>query len=158
MGAEPGGYLPPRPGRAAVARLLAATYNLEPQPLQPDYAGAAAYLRTRLRRRSLVVLLTDLADPATARELARQVAVLARHHLVLVVSQVDPALVAIARSLPEDAAGAYRKAAALEVLAAREEIRAGLSRAGAVVLDVPPGQLAPALVSRYLELKARNRV
>lgn len=112
LGAEPGGFLPPRPGRAAVARLLATTYNLAPQPLQPDYAGGIAYLRSRLRKRSLIVLLTDLADPGTARELARQAGSLARHHLVLVVSQVDPALEQLARSMPADAAETYRKAAA----------------------------------------------
>ena len=52
----------------------------------------------------------------------------------------------------------WRKAAAEELLRAREEALSHMRRAGVVVLDVPPERAAEAVVSKYLELKRRGRL
>jgi choline dehydrogenase-like flavoprotein len=53
---------------------------------------------------------------------------------------------------------AFRKAAAEELLRAREEALAHMRRAGVVVLDVAPQRAAEAVVAQYLELKRRGRL
>lgn len=158
LGAQVDAWIPPRPGRPAVARLLAATYALQPQMAEPDYAGGLAYLRARHPKRALVCLLTDLGDPLSTAAVVRHCTALAREHLVLVVAQQDPELLRMARALPEGAPEAYRKAAALEALARREQAKGALQQAGALVVDVPPGQLSAAVVNRYLELKQAGRI
>lgn len=55
----------------------------------PDLTEIVRDLRTRLRRRALVVLLTDVTDPILAEDLLRTVPTLARRHLVLV-AQLRP--------------------------------------------------------------------
>jgi uncharacterized protein (DUF58 family) len=57
---------------------------------------------------------------------------------------------------PEDVGDAYRATAATLALHERDRAIARLRGLGAIVLDAPPGQLAPALADTYLELKARG--
>ena len=71
-------------GKAHFGRCRDAIYLLEPEPVSPDFEELCTFLRTRLRRRALVVLLTNLDDPALAEEFVRGVDILRRQHLVLV--------------------------------------------------------------------------
>ena len=50
------------------------------------------------------------------------------------------------------------KAAALDVLAAREEALQAMRRMGVGVLDVEPAALTPELINRYLLVKATRRL
>jgi len=149
-------FVPPHKGREQVLRLLETTYALEPEMSEPDYAGATAHLQARWKRRSLVVLFTDLVDEGTSAELIAHLAPLVRRHLVVLVAMADPALLALARSLPETPAAAYDKAVALQVLAQREAARAALTARGVLVVDVPPQQLSEAVLARYVEIKERG--
>ena len=59
-----------------------------------------------------------------------------------------------ATASPADASEAYRSTAATLALAERDRAIARLRGMGAIVIDAPPGQLAPQLADTYLELKA----
>ena len=50
----------------------------------PDYDELFAFLRTRLRRRALLVFLTALDDPLLAESFARNAKLVCRQHLLLV--------------------------------------------------------------------------
>jgi uncharacterized protein (DUF58 family) len=152
---EVGRFLPPQRGPAQVNRLADALYAVKSQYVEPDFGDAFALLGRRVTRRSLVVVLTDVLDPAASRDLVTHALWLASRHLVLVVAMADPALEA-ARTAPLDrSARAYEWAAAEELLAARRQAFENLRRGGVLGLDVEAGRLSPALVERYLELKER---
>ena len=55
-------YLPPRRGRDQINRLMEALYSLEPQMIEPSYKRAFSFFGANCKRRSLVVILTDLVD------------------------------------------------------------------------------------------------
>lgn len=61
-----------------------AIYGLQPSEATPDITEIVRYLRTNLRRRSLLFFLTDLTDPVLAEDFARHAKLLARQHLVMV--------------------------------------------------------------------------
>ena len=61
-----------------------AIYALEPAAVSPDFEELGAFLRRRLRRRALLVILTSLDDPGLAESFTRAVEGLSRQHLVLV--------------------------------------------------------------------------
>src|SRR5262249_19095905 len=61
-----------------------AIYTLEPRLATPDFRELFPFLRLRLRRRALLVVLTDLSDPVLAEQFLRGVDLIARQHLVLV--------------------------------------------------------------------------
>jgi uncharacterized protein (DUF58 family) len=70
----------------------------------------------------------------------------------------DPAVVAWAAGDADDAEAVYRKAAAVEALDARARATARLRALGAIVVDAPPGRLAPELTDAYLHAKATGRL
>lgn len=159
-------WVAPAAGAGAVARVREALVPVQPALREPDYAGAFRTLAERHRRRSLVVLFTDVVDARASRGLLAHAARGAARHLLLAVALRDESLDAAARpnaAAPGggDAGGAgglYASAAAEELLAARDEALARMRQAGVVVVDTPAGGMTAAVVNRYLELKARSAV
>jgi uncharacterized protein (DUF58 family) len=148
-------FIKPERGTVQLRRITEALYAIRPQFVEPDFGHAMTHLALRVGRRSLVVILTDVQDPEASRELVAHALRLAGRHLVLVVAMSDPAVL-VARDAPIDSsARAYEWAAAEEFVAGRRESFELLRRGGVLGLDVVAGQLSPALVERYLELKER---
>jgi uncharacterized protein (DUF58 family) len=148
--------LPGRAGRDQVGRVAEAMYDLDPVLAESDYRGAFTNALARFRRRSLIVVFTDLVEQAVGESLLPALPLLVRHHVVLVAAVRDPDVVRWAATSPNEPADAYRSAAATSSLAERERATARLRSMGAIVIDAPPGQLAPRLADAYLDLKARG--
>jgi len=148
-------FVPPGKGRAAVERIMEAVFDVQPQLVESDYRKAFAHLAARHRKRSLLVLFTDVLSKDQSRILMEECQRSAHRHLPLAVTLRDVGLDELAERVPKNASGAYRVAAAEELLLEREQALATMRRAGVHVLDVPPAMLAPAVVDRYLELKSR---
>jgi uncharacterized protein (DUF58 family) len=148
-------YVPPTKGAAAVEAILDATLGVAPRLVESDYAGAFAFLASRRRKRSLLVLFTDVLSADASRAVLAECIRAVRRHLPLAVTLRDSGLDAVAAGEPRDAGGAYRQAAAEEVLLEREQALALLRRAGVQLLDVAPSSLGPDLVEKYLDVKSR---
>ncbi|MFM7068827.1 MAG: DUF58 domain-containing protein, partial [Actinomycetes bacterium] len=84
------------PGRHAdqVSRVTEAMFSLEPELSESDYTGAFAGVVARFRRRSMLVLLTDLVDQAVEASLLPALPLITRTHLVVVGAVTDPQLIA----------------------------------------------------------------
>jgi uncharacterized protein (DUF58 family) len=148
--------LPARAGREQLGRVAEAMYALEPVLAESDYRGAFARAMARFKRRSLIVLFTDLVEQAVGESLLPALPLLVRHHVVLIAAVRDPVVTGWAVAHPEDADGAYRAVAATAALAERDRTIARLRGLGAIVIDAPAGRLAPDLADAYLDLKARG--
>jgi uncharacterized protein (DUF58 family) len=109
-------------------------------------------------KRALVLVFTDLLEPAAARSLVESVPVLARRHAVVLASVTDPDLDALVHRPPSVAHDAYAMAVAAGVLDARARVAAQLRAAGAEVVEAAPDALATACVGAYLRAKARSRL
>src|SRR6266536_1398488 len=79
-------YLPPQRGHAQLAAMTEALYNVKAQMIEPSYARAFQYLSQNCKRRSLVVILTDLVDRDASAELLAYAATLLPRHLPLIVT------------------------------------------------------------------------
>ena len=90
--------------------------------------------------------------------LVAHIATLRPRHLPLAVTLRNPELDAVAALRPDGLEDAFRKAAAEELLRAREEALTHIRRAGVLVLDVAPQRAAQAVVASYLDLKRRGRL
>jgi uncharacterized protein (DUF58 family) len=146
--------VPPSPGRAQLGRITEAMYELEPRLDESDYRGAFTETLARFRRRSMLVLYTDLIEAAVRESLLPALPLIARHHLVVVASVRDPDVVRWARERATDDEEAYRKAAAVAALEERRRVQARLRGLGATVIDAPPRKLAAQLADAYLRVKA----
>jgi uncharacterized protein (DUF58 family) len=148
-------YLGPRQGRGQFYRMLELLYAVEPQPVEPDYRKALAYLAVKQRRRALVVVFTDLTGGASLNSLVAQMSMLARSSLPLLVTISDPDVVNASQMSPNDSLGVYQRAAASQLLDERRVVLDALRQRGVLTLDVPANQLSMSVINRYLELKGR---
>jgi len=148
--------VPAQRGAAALQAMRNALVPVQPSLAEPDYAAAFRALAHRQRKRALIVLVTDVLEPRAARALLAHLTRGAAHHLAVVVALRNEALLAAA-ALPAGGSDAvYESAAAAELLAERAMALQHMRDAGVVVLDVAPDAMAAAVVSQYLELKARG--
>jgi uncharacterized protein (DUF58 family) len=59
-------------------------YALQPETVTPDFEELATFIRTRLRKRALLVFLTALDDPAIAESFLHAMDLICRQHLIMV--------------------------------------------------------------------------
>jgi len=149
-------YVPPARGAEALERIRSALVPARATMAEPDYASAFRTLATRHRKRSLIVLFTDVVDPLASQSLiALTSRSAARHLLVLVALRNDQLVRAAMPAGDASSTRLYEAAAAEELVLAREEALARMRRAGVSVLDVSPRAMTAAVINRYLEIKAR---
>jgi uncharacterized protein (DUF58 family) len=149
--------VPPRSGKAQLARVTEALYDLAPQLSQSDYRGAFTEVLARFQRRAMLCLVTEL-DEALVDTLLPSLPLIARTHLLVVAAVQDPAVVRWASEVPADIEATYRGAAAISALARRRQLGALLQARGAIVVDDVPGVVGPALTDAYLRVKATGRL
>jgi uncharacterized protein (DUF58 family) len=145
----------PRPGAAQLARLSDVLADLEPRFEESDYERAALEVRTRFRKRGLVVVFTDLFDPIASGAVLAALAVLAPQHLVLVVLMNDAALNDAREHEPVSVSDVYRAGVATTLAAERARAVNLLRARGIGVIDVPAKDLTLALLDAYVEVKTR---
>jgi uncharacterized protein (DUF58 family) len=150
-------FVPAQRGAGALHALRTALVPLQPTLVEPDYSAAFRALALRQRKRALLVLLTDVIDARAARSLLAHLVRGASRHLAVVVALRNEALIGAAAVPATGGARAiYASAAAEELLAERATALQRMRDAGVVVLDVAPDAMAAAVVSEYLDLKARG--
>jgi len=150
--------VPPAQGRDQLTRVTEAMYRLEPVLAESDYQGAFTETLARFRRRTMLVIFTELVEQAVGESLLPALPLILRNHLVVVAAVQDPDVVRWAKEVPVDASAAYRQAAAVSALDERARTVARLRGLGATVVDEPPGELAPKLADTYLKVKATGRL
>ena len=149
-------FVPPAGGPRRIRRLVHAVHNVFPEYVESRYDRAFLELEERCRKRSLVVVLTNVFDDVNAQIITEYLGNLTGRHLPLGVFLRDHDLFALADNAPERGPELFSGAAAAELLNWRERVLAGLRRRGVLTLDVFPDDLTGQLVSRYLEIKARH--
>lgn len=125
---------------------------------ETNFTLALSHLGTRLRRRSMVVVLTDVVDPITAELMVEHVAHLARRHVVVFVALRDPELDAISTRQPETMLDVHRSVAAHDLAQDRERVLEQLRRSGVFCIDAAPQAISAAMINRYLEITRREMI
>lgn len=145
----------PRSGRS-ISSIAAQVHDLEPRFEESDYAQAFAYVRSHVRKRSLIVFFTDMVDPVAQSSVLAQIGILAKRHLVICVFMNDRAIDRALENSPRKSSDVYAAAVALELRDERRAAAAILQRLGVQVIDVPARELTTALIDRYLLIKQRG--
>ena len=143
--------------RELLAQLVTAMAPLQPALVESDATAMVAAVQRRVRRRALVVLLTDLNASALDEGLMSVLPQLSAKHQVMLAAVSDPRVDALATGRA-DAAQVYDAAAAERSRNERHAIATRLRGHGVDVIDAPPEQIAPALADRYLAMKAAGRL
>ena len=149
-------YLPPGRGHDHIDAALEALYGVEPEMIEPSYPHAFEFIAANSKRRSLVVLLTDLVDEEGSKELLTSLHILRPRHLPLVVTIADRDLKAVVRQTPSSVKELFTQSVAEEIIHHREAALRLVESLGGLALDVTAAALAPALLETYLRVKERG--
>jgi uncharacterized protein (DUF58 family) len=149
-------FLPPSRGRDHMDAALEALYNVEPEMVEPSYSRAFEFVAANSKRRSLVVLLTDLVDEEGSKELLTSLKLLRPRHLPLVVTIADRDLKAVVSNAPANARELFTQSVAEEIMYLREAALRRVESQGGLALDVTAAALAPAILEKYLQVKERG--
>jgi uncharacterized protein (DUF58 family) len=149
-------YLPPNRGRDHIEAALESLYAVEPEMIEPSYSHAFQFISANSKRRSLVVLLTDLVDEEGSKELLTSLNLLRPRHLPLVVTIADRDLKAVVQAVPDSSRDVFTQSVAEEIIHHREAALRMVESAGGLALDVTAAALAPALLETYLRVKERG--
>jgi uncharacterized protein (DUF58 family) len=115
-----------------------------------------------LRRRSLVVLITDFVDTVTAELMVENLGRLSSRHLVLFVTLQNPELSALVDAAPDSTPGSMesvaRSVVAEEFRRERLVVFERLRRLGVQCLEAPANRIGTDLINRYLAIKQREMI
>lgn len=151
-------FLTPKRGKRHYHQYLRAIYNIQPRRAEPDYEKALKFLMGSRIRRSLVIIITDLASGDAAAQMRRTIWLLSRKHLPVVISVADPNLRRIAERVPATIEETYQKVVAFDVLKRVREARKAMENLGVITLSLRPQELTSALLTTYLNAKLRQKI
>jgi uncharacterized protein (DUF58 family) len=150
-------FVSPARGKLHFARCRDAIFDLQPSSVSPDFAELFSFLQLRVRRRSLLLFLTDLADPMLAEAFLRDVHLLSRRHVVLVNRLNDQDVRPLfSGQLPENKDEISTRLAGHLQWVTLKDLERNLGRLGVSMSLLTPGSVGLDLVRQYNDVKRRQ--
>jgi len=150
-------WIPPSKGVQSAGRLMHGLYDLEATRELPDYVQAVETLAVRLKRRALIILITNLRneDGQSALQALQR---LKGKHLVLMADLKESDLEAAIRTEPTTTEEAMLWLSAENYRLQRKQQHRLAIAGGTRLLDVSPANLSADLITRYLAIKRLGKL
>ncbi len=148
-------FIAPSKGIRHIDSALEALYDLEPEIIEPSYSRAFRFITSNIKKRALVVVLTDLIDKDASQRLLNALKLLRPRHLPLVVTVGDRDLHSALATTPTTLDELFFQSAAEEIVLQRETALKMVESIGGLALDVTIPTLAPRLIETYLKVKEK---
>ena len=145
-------WLPPVKGASAMTTVLNHLYDYETSPFPSDFSEAAERLLRHQRRRSMVVVVTNLRGE-DSEELREPLHKLRQKHVVVLASLREMGIGEMLEKDLESFDDALGYLAAHDYAAEREGVLAALRADGIVTLDETAQQFPIALANTYLDTR-----
>lgn len=149
-------FVPPIRGTAIMTRVLESLSTVEVRQVESDYWQVVAQMMDRLKRRSLLIMITDVLDAAGSSGLLLNLTRAVSRHVVLCVVLTEPAIARLAESDPHTIDETYLKAAAASLKLQRQLALDKMRNKGILTLEASPDMLTVQLIRRYLEIRKAN--
>jgi uncharacterized protein (DUF58 family) len=149
--------LAPARGTEAVTRLRAVLAAARVEPTESNPLFAAMRVRSLVRHRSLIVMLTDVDDATAASQLVRAVRLLLPKHLPFIAGLSSAAVEAMSLAPARHWLDPYRALAAQEYRIGLERKVRALNALGAPALVARPEQLEHAVFAAYGDFRRQRR-
>ena len=150
-------WISPIKGQHSINTLLNQVYDLHSSTETSDFSQAAQRLLNQHRKRSLVVLITNLHDEDTD-DLKPAIQLISKQHLVIVANLREQFLDNIIQQPVHNFDTALSFAAANEFIYRRHRLLETLRKQGVFVADSLPHLLHIDLINEYLALKRRGQI
>lgn len=144
-------------GRAHFNVCRDALYTLQPRTVTPDFDELFTFLKMRLRRRALLLFLTNLDDPVHAEAFERNIGILARQHLVMATMITPPGVEPLfSHGSVASVGDVYERLAGHLQWRTLTELDHSLRRHGSRFTHAANEALVPSLVTQYINVKQRQ--
>lgn len=150
-------WLPPIKGKASINTLLNHLYALNTSTQSSDYVTAAENLLLKHRKRSLVIMLTNVRDE-DKEDLQKAVEIISQQHLVMVVALQERLLERVDELPAEEISDAMLYSGTKHFELNRKKMLALLKARGVSVVDATHKNIHVQLVTEYLRLKRYGRI
>jgi uncharacterized protein (DUF58 family) len=157
-GLRPQAWVRPGAGTAQLRKLVKSTADLDADERESNPVHGVRDLVSRLNRRSLVVLLSNVSDPTATELLTEALTGLARRHLVVLVTLADPGTHDPLAGEPDNLEHITRALLRDDIARERQFALDRMRNRGVHVLSAEPGSAALLLLRRYFHVKQRGRL
>jgi uncharacterized protein (DUF58 family) len=150
--------LAPMRGIASVLRIREMLAAMKVAPAESNPLNAALRIRSLVRHRSLIVMLTDLDDATVAGQLASAARLLLPKHLPLIAGLSSPQAEQLSHAPAKSWLDPYESLAAQEYCLRLERNVRALRSLGAPAVLARPDQIEKAVFEAYASFRRRRRV
>ncbi|TQV72387.1 DUF58 domain-containing protein [Aliikangiella marina] len=150
-------FLPPKKGPSSINAMLNNVYDLHPTNKASDLIGAAESLNRQFKKRSLVVIVSNVRVEDKA-ELKTAVSSLKKHHLVMLANLKEQVLQDVLTEQVYDINDALKFSQTISYLQQRDKLHQMLTHDGVIAVDSLPSHLAVNMVNQYFDIKRSGQL
>ncbi|MFI8684371.1 DUF58 domain-containing protein [Rossellomorea sp. NPDC077527] len=151
-------YIPPAKGMAHLQTILHRIYNLEVDAAESNYAAVLHYVQTVQKKRSLLLLFSDIHTFLHEDNALYYLQRLRRQHLFLMIGIEDELLMKQIKDEPVDDIKAMMKSMAQKQMLVKKREKAKWEKQGLLMVEAREEKLATMAVSHYIDMMNRGLV
>ncbi|MBU9710503.1 DUF58 domain-containing protein [Bacillus tamaricis] len=149
-------YVPPGKGMSHHQNILNAVYDIQVTPAESNYGAILNYLETVQKKRSLLLLFSDVRTFLHEETALYYLKRLRQRHLFLVIGIEDETLLERTKEKPEDVLSTMIKSMAQQQQLIKKSEKARWEKEGLQMLEARSEKLASTAVSYYIEIMNRG--
>ena len=142
--------------RPQMQHISDALYNQEVRKREADFLRLYKNVKTRIKKRSLMVLFTNFDSPVNLNRQIKYLKALAQNHLLLVVIFDNTEINKLSNKKVHDISGIYKQTIAEKFQYDKQLIKKELIKNGIYCLLTEPKDLTINTINQYIEYKARG--
>jgi len=151
-------FVPPAKGMAHLQTILQAIYNLEVDAAESNYAAVLTYMETLQKKRSLLLLFSDVRTFLHEESALKYLLRLRQRHLFLMIGIEDLALLKRINQEPVDVKTAMVKSIAQQQVLIKKKEKIKWEKQGLQMIEAREEKLAIVAVSHYIDIMNRNLI
>lgn len=151
-------FVPPAKGMTHLQTILQALYNLKVDTAESNYAAVLTYLETMQKKRSLLLLFSDVRTFLHEESALVYLQRLRQRHLFLMIGIEDVAILKKANEEPVDVRSAMEKSIAQQQVLIKKKEKLRWEKQGLQMIEAREDKLAVVAVSHYIDIMNRNLI
>ena len=149
-------YVPPAKEMTHLQTILKAIYNLKVDPAESNYAAVFTYLQTMQKKRSLILLFSDVRTFLHEESALTYLKRLRQRHLFLMVGIEDEMLRKKIKEKPVDVQNTMMKSIAQQQILIKKREKVKWESQGLHMIEAREEKLAITVVSQYIDVMNRG--
>ncbi|KMK75067.1 DUF58 domain-containing protein [Alkalihalobacillus pseudalcaliphilus] len=151
-------YIPPQKGLAHLQTILDQIYDLQVEPVESNYGEVFHYLETAQKKRSLILLFSDIRTFLYEESALHYLTRIRRRHRFLMIGVEDQMLNAVTELSPETVQEAMTKSMAQQQALFKRREQNRWEKQGLEMVEVQEEHIAVTAVSSYINMLNRGLI